>query len=33
MALTLLLFLAATAANTVILAVEQRVHSHGRNPL
>jgi NitT/TauT family transport system permease protein len=29
MALTLLLFLAATAANTLILAVEKRVHSHG----
>jgi NitT/TauT family transport system permease protein len=29
MALTLLLFLVATAANTLILAVEKRVHSHG----
>jgi uncharacterized iron-regulated membrane protein len=30
MALTLLLFLIATVANTVILAVERRVHSHGK---
>jgi NitT/TauT family transport system permease protein len=30
MALTLLLFITAAAANTVILAVEKRVHSHGR---
>jgi len=30
MALTLLLFLVATAANILILAVEGRVHSHGR---
>jgi NitT/TauT family transport system permease protein len=30
MALTLLLFLVAAAANTLILAVEKRVHSHGR---
>ena len=29
MALTLLAFLVATAANTVILGVEKRVHSHG----
>jgi len=29
MALTLLLFLVATAANILILAVERRVHSHG----
>jgi NitT/TauT family transport system permease protein len=29
MALTLLLFLIATAANTVILAIERHVHSHG----
>ncbi len=29
MALTLLLFLIATVANTAILAVERRVHSHG----
>ena len=29
MALTLLLFLFATAANTLILAVEKRIHSHG----
>jgi NitT/TauT family transport system permease protein len=32
MALTLLLFLVATAANTLILAVEKRVHSHGTYP-
>ena len=30
MALTLLAFLVATAANALILAVEKRVHSHGR---
>jgi NitT/TauT family transport system permease protein len=29
MALTLLAFLVATAANTVLLAVEKRVHAHG----
>jgi len=30
MALTLLAFLVATAANSLILAVEKRVHAHGR---
>jgi NitT/TauT family transport system permease protein len=30
MALTLLAFLVATAANTLLLAVEKRVHAHGR---
>jgi NitT/TauT family transport system permease protein len=30
MALTLLAFVVATAANTFLLAVEKRVHAHGR---
>ena len=33
MALTLLLFLVATTANILILAVEERVHTHGRSSL